>query len=64
MLMTESVPEFVFGKSLGFIISDNGRDYDGFCGKVFPGLRLTESVKVMLQAFSINGSDTVSAGVY
>ena len=40
MTMAESVPEFVFGKSLGFIISDNGRDYDGFCDKVFPGLRL------------------------
>ena len=38
--MTESVPEFVSGKSLDLSMSDNGRVYDGFCGEVFPGLRL------------------------
>ena len=38
--MTESVLEFVFGKSLDLSMSDNGRVYDGFCGEVFPGLRL------------------------
>ena len=40
MAMTESVPEFVFGKSLGLTISDNGRVYHGFYGEVFPSLRL------------------------
>ena len=38
--MAESVLEFLFGKFLGFIVSDNGRDYDGICDKVFSGLRL------------------------
>ena len=40
MAQTESVPEFVSGKSLGFIKSDNGGDHDGFCEEVFSGLRL------------------------
>ena len=40
MAMKESVPEFVFGKSLGLTISDNGRVYHGFYGEVFPSLRL------------------------
>ena len=38
--MAESVPEFLFGKFLDFIVSDNGQDYDRICDKVFPGLRL------------------------
>ena len=40
MAMTESVPEFVIGKSLGLTISDNGQVYDGFSGEDFPGLSL------------------------
>ena len=38
--MTDSLLKFVFGKSLGFILSDNGGDYDGFCDEVFRGFRL------------------------
>ena len=40
MTMTGSLPEFVFGKSLGLSVDDNDRVYDEFCGEVFPGLRL------------------------
>ena len=29
-----------FGKSLGFILIDNGQGYNGFYGEVLPGLRL------------------------
>ena len=39
MAMMEFVSEFAFGKSLGLTVSDSGRVYDGFCGKVFPCLR-------------------------
>ena len=35
MEVTESVPEFVFGKSVGLTINDKGRVYDGFRGEVF-----------------------------
>ena len=38
--MTESVPEFVFGKSVDFSRSDNGQVLDGFCGEALLGLRL------------------------
>ena len=40
MTMTGSLPEFVFGKSLGLSINDNDLVYDEFFGEVFPGLRL------------------------
>ena len=40
MAMTESVPEFIFVKSLVLPMGDNGQVYDGFCGKTFPDLRL------------------------
>ena len=53
MAMTESVLEFVFGKSLGLSMSDNGRVYDGFCSEVLRGLRLCRNLfLVKLQVFS------------
>ena len=35
MEVMESLPEFVFGKSVGLTVYDNGRFYDGFGGEVF-----------------------------
>ena len=40
MALTESVPEPVFEKGLGFTMSGNDRVFDGFCGRAFSVLRL------------------------
>ena len=45
MAMTESVPEFIFVKSLVLPMGDNGQVYDGFCGKNLPWFKVVmESV--------------------